>query len=188
MSSGIVHVEDAGNPTLSRAIKVLAGVEGGINKAVYNASVRAMNKGKTEAGRFAAAEYTIGKGTFMSNVKEKTKVTSGVGGIAGVAVTYSGRLLPLITFSTRYSRNGGVQTTVKRGGGGSIRRAFITSFSKLGVYERTGKDRFPIEQKYGPSTGHMMQNETVIESMEEAIVDTFNSRIEHEITRLLNGW
>ena len=46
----------------------------------------------------------------------------------------------------------------------------------------------PVEQKFGPSTGHMMRNEEVIEKMDETIRDTYEKRIEHEILRVLNGW
>jgi len=34
----------------------------------------------------------------------------------------------------------------------------------------------------------MMQNENVTQMMENRIVSVFNERIEHEITRVLNGW
>lgn len=45
-----------------------------------------------------------------------------------------------------------------------------------------------MEQKFGPSTGHMMRNEEVIEKMDETIRDTYEKRVEHEILRVLNGW
>ena len=56
------------------------------------------------------------------------------------------------------------------------------------VFERVGSPRFPVEQKFGPSTGHMMRNEEVIEKMDETIRDTYEKRVEHEILRVLNGW
>lgn len=34
----------------------------------------------------------------------------------------------------------------------------------------------------------MMRNEEVIEKMDETIRETYETRIEHEILRVLNGW
>lgn len=56
------------------------------------------------------------------------------------------------------------------------------------IQDHVGSPRFPVEQKFGPSTGHMMQNEQVIENMEKTILETYETRIEHEILRVLNGW
>ena len=40
-----------------------------------------------------------------------------------------------------------------------------------GVWERVGKMRFPVEQKYGPSTGHMMQDDDVSEKMTKKMIN-----------------
>ena len=40
---------------------------------------------------------------------------------------------------------------------------------------------------YGPSTGQMMQNEKIIQQMDEVISQTFEQRIDHEISRILAG-
>ena len=95
-----------------------------------------------------------------------------------------------MTFNTKFSRDGHVQTQVKRTGGAtSLEHAFVASiFGQTAVFERVGAPRFPVEQKYGPSTGHMMQNEQIIEKMEKTILETYENRIEHEILRVLNGW
>ena len=42
-----------------------------------------------------------------------------------------------------------------------------------------------MEQKYGPSTGHMMQDDGVSDKLTERRVEVFDSRIEHEISRIL---
>ena len=71
----------------------------------------------------------------------------------------------------------------------TLDHAFVANiYGSTGVFERVGAPRFPVEQKYGPSTGHMMQNEQVVEKMDKTIRTTFDSRIEHEILRVLNGW
>lgn len=44
------------------------------------------------------------------------------------------------------------------------------------------------EQLFGPSPAHMMANENVLDKVEEAAQDTIDKRVEHEITRILNGY
>lgn len=185
----VVRIDEVGGKTLDRASKLLAGIPGGAQRAASASLKRAGETAKTRAGQFAAAEYTISKGTFMSNTREKTN-TSGVGGTLSLSIRYAGAVLPLLTFNTRYSRGGLVQTQVMRNGGAtSLQHAFVANvFGETAVFERIGKPRFPVEQKYGPSTGHMMRNEQVVAKMEETIQTTFESRMEQEILRLLNGW
>lgn len=185
-----VYIAQPGDQSLDRINKILSGVPGGAFKATYSAMKRAGSTAKTKAGQFAAAEYTISKGSFMQNVHSKVNVSGGHGGVAGLSISFAGSVLPLLTFNTKYSRGGQITTQVKRNGGAAtLQHAFVASiYGGIGVYERVGAPRFPVEQKFGPSTGHMMQNEEVVEKMEQAIVSTFEQRIDHEMLRVLNGW
>ncbi|MCD8199810.1 MAG: phage tail protein [Coriobacteriaceae bacterium] len=185
----IVKIESVGDRSLERVNKILSTVPNGVYKATYSALKRAGQTAKTQAGRFAAAEYTINKSTFMSNVNQKQHITGSSGGVTSMTITFAGSVLPLLTFNTKYSRSGLVQTQVKRSGGATtLQHAFVANIGKFGVYERVGRERYPVEGKYGPSTGHMMQNEDVVEQMEKVVEETYENRIEHEITRVLNGF
>lgn len=186
----VIRVDEVSGRGLDRVNKILAGIPKGAFKVTSSALKRAGDTAKTKAGQFAAAEYTINKGTFMRNVMEKTHVSGGSGGVASLSISFAGSVLPLLTFKTNYSRDGHVQTQVKRNGGSAtLEHAFVASiFGSTAVFERLGTSRFPVEQKYGPSTGHMMQNEKVVEQMEKTITETYEKRVEHEILRVLNGW
>ena len=186
----VIRIEEVGGDTLERMNKLLAGIPGGVWKATFSALKRAGETAKTKAGQFAAAEYTITKGTFMHNTDMKTHINGGAGGVASISIGFSGHVLPLLTFNTKYSRDGLITTQVKRnGGGGTLQHAFAASiFGPVAIFERVGASRFPVEQKYGPATGHMMQNEDVVEKMDETIRETFEKRAEVEILRVLNGW
>ena len=184
-----IRLDQVGGKTLDRAQKILAGIPGGISRASYAAAKRAGDTAKTKAGQFAAAEYTISKGTFMSNVNVKNRVYGGAGGEGGMTLSFAGSVLPLVKFSVKASK-GGVSAKVKRhGGGGTLAHAFLASiFGSTSVFERLGASRFPVEQKFGPSTGHMMQNEKVIEDMSKTIEETYEKRMEQEIYRILAGF
>ncbi|MCF8017836.1 MAG: hypothetical protein K9L62_00425 [Vallitaleaceae bacterium] len=185
-----VRVSEVGAESLSRVNKILAGIPGGIWKATYAALKRAGDTAKTRAGQFAAAEYTINKSDFMKKVHQKSHITSEAGGVVSMSVSYAGNVIPLLSFNTKYSRNGLLQTQVKRSGASTVlEHAFAAKvFGPIGVFERLGERRFPVEQKYGPSTAHMMSNENVVEKMDDTVRETFERRLEHEITRVLNGW
>ena len=183
----MIRVEQVGGTSLDRLNKILASVPGGAIKAGYAAAKRAGQTAKTKAGQFAAAEYTISKGTFMANVNTKMDVQGGSGGVAGISIMFAGSVLPLKTFQTR-AGPGGVTAKVKRSGGGTLQHAFVINAFGGGIFERLGPSRFPVEQKYGPSTGHMMQEEHVVEQMDKTLRETFEQRMEHEMLRIMNGW
>lgn len=189
-----VTVQDIGKVSLERVNQILGGsFKTDVWKAAHNALLRAGDTARAQAGRFATAEYMISKGAFDANTKTKTKLEGGysAGGVTSMTVSFAGSVIPLLTFNTRYSRGGGLMfAQVKRGGGGgTLRHVFTANIGgRLGAFERKGKSRFPVEGKYGPSTAHMMQNEKVTEEMSKTIEETYDRRIEHEITRILSGY
>jgi hypothetical protein len=184
-----VYIDQVGGD-LDRITKILAGIPGGAQRAAWNALKRAGDTANTQAGRFAAAEYTITKGDFMKNVNVKTHMERAAGSVVSMRISYAGHVLPLLTFNTKFSRTGLLQTQVKRHGSAEMLKHAFTARMRgpIAVHERVGKARIPTEQKFGPSTGHMMQNDEVIKQMDETIRDTYEKRIEQEILRLLNGW
>lgn len=180
-----VRVQEVGIG-MDRVIALLSGIPGAIPRATHAALKRAGEAANTQAARLAAAEYHISQGSFTANSKQQIKTSE-----AGMTIRYAGSVLPLLTFNTRYSRGGGLMfAQVKRGGGGgTLRHVFTANIGgRLGAFERKGKSRFPVEGKYGPSTAHMMQNDKVTEEMSKTIEETYDRRIEHEITRILSGY
>jgi len=189
MSRARIEVREVGHIDLKRINKILAGVPDGVFKASHAALKRAGERAKTEAGRFIAAEYVISKGDFMKNVTTTTDVRGGYSsGLTSLNLIFRGTPIPLMEFRVKYSRGGTLTAQVKRGGGGTIQSAFVARvFGPMRVFERVGKARLPVEQKYGPSTAQMMANEEIVDAMSEVIQETFDERIEHEVWRLLSG-
>ena len=171
--------------SLERVTKILGGVASDVRDANYNAMKRAGEAAKTKAGQLAAAEYTINKGTFMSATKQKM-----VSSQTALNISFAGSVLPLLQFNTVYGKHHLLRAQVlRKGGGGTLNHAFTARLGgRLKALERLGKYRTPLESKYGPSTAHMMQNETVVDEMHKVIQETYDKRIEHEITRILNRW
>ena len=185
-----VRIDEVGAFTIDRVNAILGGIGNGSGafEAIGAAMKRAADSAKTQAGRYAAEVYNISKGKFMSACRISTSMQGGSGGVSKIELIFAGKVIKLIDFGATGGRRGGVYAAPKRGGG-NIRNAFITAiYGQTGVWERVGRTRFPVEQKYGPSTGHMMQDEGVSDKLTEHIQDVFDSRIEHEITRILSGW
>ena len=185
-----VRIDEVGANTIDRVNAILSGIGKGDGafKAIGAAMKRAADSAKTQAGRYASEVYNINKGLFMSHCRITTNMQGGSGGVTSIELIFAGKVLRLIEFGATGGKQGGVYAAPKNGGG-NLRSAFITAiYGQTGVWERVGRHRFPVEQKYGPSTGHMMQDEGVSENLTDHIQEVFDSRIEHEITRILNGW
>ena len=185
-----IRIDEIGPNKIDRVNAILSGIRGGSGafEAIGAAMKRASDSAKTQAGRYAAEVYNISKGKFMANCRITTNMQGGGGGVTSIELIFAGRVIRLLEFGAKGGKTGGVYAAPKNGGG-NIRSAFITAiYGQTGVWERVGRHRFPVEQKYGPSTGHMMQDEGVSEQLTNHIQEVFDSRIEHEITRILNGW
>lgn len=182
-----VRIEDVGQAKIDRVNAILKGIGNGSGafKAIGAAMNRAAASAKTQAGRYASETYNISKSKFMSACRITNEMKGGSGGVASIELMFAGKVLKLIDFGAKGGPQGPVTVSVKDGGG-TLRSAFINAiYGERGVWERVGKTRFPVEQKYGPSTGHMMQDEGVSEKLTEHIESVFDRRIEHEISRIL---
>lgn len=183
-----VRIDDISKDKLDRINAVLSGIRNGSGafEAIGAAMKRAAKAGEHEAARYASETYNITQGMFRSKCNISYKMSGGHGGVTSIEILFAGSVIPLIEFGgTSGGPQGGVHVGPKRGGG-DLRSAFINEiYGQRGVWERVGKKRFPLEQKYGPSTGHMMQDNGVSEKLTNKILEVFDSRIEHEISRIL---
>lgn len=184
-------IVDVAEESLDRASKLLAGVNGGVYKAVGSALSRAAAAGRTHAKKPITEEYSISQSQFLASTKNINHFQKSNGGSISVVFGFRGNVIPLLKFNTSVDGGGRVVTQVKRSGArAALDKAFRASMgSHTGIYERVGDARLPVRELFGPSTPQMMySNEEVLDSIEEKMADTYEQRIEHEIDALLNGW
>ncbi len=182
---------DIAEDSLDRVTKLLAGISGGVYKAVGSALTRAAAAGRTAAKQPVTREYSISQSEFLSQTRNINHFVRDTGGGLSVVFGFRGNVIPLMKFNTRVNNSGQVVTQVKRSGAAAtLDRAFTAQMGEhRGVYERVGVKRFPVEELYGPATPQMMySNEEVTDEIEAKMVETYEKRIDHEILRLLNGW
>ena len=90
------------------------------------------------------------------------------------------------------SKTLGINVRVTPAGNGRtpFQDAFIARMQSghTGMFERDGSKRLPISEFMGPSTAQMAGNSIVLADVEEKAQEVINKRVEHEITRILNGY
>lgn len=183
-------IVDAVESGFDRVQKILAGVPNGAQKAVGSALSRAGKSGRTVAARAITKEYAITYSQVIANVRNINRTTYAAGGVQ-VTFGYAGHVIPLIRFDATASSDGAIATRVKKSGTKEfLDRAFQAKVGgHTGIFERETEERYPIKELFGPSVPQMMySNEDVMDEIEEKIVETYEKRIDHEISRILNGY
>ncbi len=170
--------------SLERIAALLSSIPKQVQQASGRAMQRAAQSGRTQAGKLVTAEYHITPAQFRGKTKESVKTQ----GLASITIRYAGSVIPLIQFNVKRSASGIFAKAMKSSGGAVLRNSFIATLgSSPNVYTRLTPARFPIKKLFGPSTGHMMQNEKVADKMVEVMQETYERRFEHELNRILGG-
>lgn len=212
-----VGIEDFGKTSLDRAELLLAGIPGGLEKAVNSAMSRTAQYVRTQASKRVRERYAISAGDLRtdSNVKINYRYTPGAG--VEASIRFSGRKIPLYRFSGASPKtptqspeivniliNGrwvkahpGVAASghqLKDTAPTRFQNAFVAAFGSghIGIFERTGGvtagGRDEIKELMGSSIPQMIGNEEVLESLAKDATDKFDERLAHEVDAVLNGW
>ena len=186
-----VYFDDVGDIKLDRVTKLLAGIPDGVYRAVGSAIKRAAQHGLSVGMKIVSGEYAISQGELKRRTKNINTVVKDGAGSYEVTFGYRGNVIPLIRFDTRIDRSGRVSTRVLRRNSRQIlERAFTARVgTHTGIFERETDERFPIKELFGPSAVQAFYaREETVDKMDEEIIKTYERRIDHEITRVLNGW
>jgi len=186
-----VYFDDVGDIKLDRVTKLLAGIPDGVYRAVGSAIKRAAQHGLSVGMKIVSGEYAISQGELKKRTKNINTVVKDGAGSYEVTFGYRGNVIPLIRFDTSIDKSGRVSTRVLRQNAKQILDKAFTAHvgSHTGVFERETDERFPIRELFGPSAVQAFYaREETVDKMDEEILKTYESRIDHEITRVLNGW
>lgn len=169
---------------LERAERMLAGIPGGATRAVVSALNRASQTGRTTAVRQVTQRYTLKAGFVRNEIHlEKASSSNLVAGIKN-----SGKPLPLSAYlykpkkDTTGRNRQQVYVSVKKDGMKPLARGFVWGER---VMQRAEKGR-RITRVTGPALPVILNNEQIRYAIEDAMTETFDKRLEHEISRLLN--
>lgn len=181
------------NEQIERVSQILSGIPNGAEKALFSAIRRGNSTVKTQVIQETTSVYAISKQNLRADTTIRSRVKKDSEGIVG-EITFSGYKIPLYRFNvfpTHPTQGASVSAAVLRD---SSRTPFVHAFiakmesGHTGIFERRGTARFPIKERMGLSTAQMAANRVVLEKVEEKAQEVVDRRIEHEITRILNGY
>ena len=151
---------------------------GNLERAVKSAIRRTFAGLKRDIGQKIKQRYTLASSNVTRTLQTR------ISGLSGT-LTSTGAKIPVEKFRVKPRRRlkrqpaGGVFAENVRGQGGFIRRAFLQKSG--GVYERTGRARFPIKRIKGPSAPSMLSSIPVSSFIEQKIEERLNKNLMHEI-------
>lgn len=192
--TGIANIsfDEAGaGRALERAEKLLYAFPGGVQRVAERSLKRAFSKSRTAASREVGRQYLLKASDFDRYNKTNGRIIR-AGNEISLEINYSGQHIPIIRFDARTSSSGAVRAHVKRDTSAKdFEHAFRMGLSSghMGVFERRGRTRLPIDEIKGPSAPQMMNaNPTLAPKIGEQLSKAFEERIEHEILAIMNGW
>ena len=179
---------------IERVNLILSGVPKGAEKAMASVIRRANNTVRSEALKGITSVYAITRQNVRADTTIKVQTQKADGGIVGT-VEFAGYKLPMYRFNVTPTVPGDRATVraalMRENAQTPFAEAFVSrmkSTGHVGIFERKEDKRLPIEEKMGLAVAQMAGNAVVLEQVEEKAQEVINKRIEHEITRILNGY
>lgn len=154
--------------------------------AIANALNRAMTTVATAVPKEVREEYHVKAGDVSKTIKKKRASRSNL----SAEVRSSGSPIGLEKFkvspkTVNPKRKSQLKISVKKSGAKTVVGAFIANINGIKVFKRVAKPRLPIEHLFGPSVPQMIDDEPRVQRINQKGADMFNTRINHEISRIL---
>lgn len=179
------------NEQIERVNLILGNMKNAPNRAFFNIINRGLDTVRSKSGKAIRETYYIKQSDIAANQNMRVKRATS-GDLVG-SIEFAGMVIPLKQF--KVSPSAPAQRTVsvsvlRAEGSKRLESAYVADLGKygVGVFERLTRKRESSQQLYGPSTAHMMRNENVLDKVEQTAQETINKRVEHEISRILNGY
>ena len=201
---------------LDRVSNILRSIPGGAEKAIRNALPRAVSHLRTQTTKRVTERYAIASGDVRANENIGVRYSYHNGGQA--TILFSGAKIPLYRYSGSSPKYPQVDKEVSvpaivsgewkqvhpgvPGSGHQLKSTSSTRFEDsfvammrsghTGIFERSGgrtaSGASSIQEIMGSSVPQMVGSREVLDKLEEDAQQKLGERIEHEITRILNGY
>lgn len=209
--------EAAGQAAIERAKALLAGIQGGVDKAMKASMSRTVDRLRRESNQAIREKYDITDAGIRSekNVRVRYSYQNGV----QATVTFSGRKIPLYRFGGAYPKvptqdiAAGKKPVMVKGawtmqyqgvaarghqfqdtGPTQFMDAFVAQMKPghIGIFERTGgstsEGSDAIREIMGSSVAQMVGNQQVAQGLTERAYETFETELDKAVYRILTGW
>ena len=157
------------------------------DKEITKARVRACNRTATGTRTQVSKRVREKIRVKASVVKDHTKILKATPLKPEARVEVEGFPLPLSAFGPRQTKRG-VTVGIEKGKKRQLKEGAFFSTMKSGhkgVFKRQGKDRLPIDEKYGPNIPGIVSGNTW-KKIEKYTNDRLERELDHEINRALN--
>lgn len=161
---------------LNGLLNALTGKE--VHAAINMATRRTSRMARTAAWREIHAIYTM----KQRDVYARTHFTKAADG--EVILMVRGGFEPLEKYRYYLSASNGVIAAVKRSNKVPVSRSFGLHGKPM---RRKGATRFPINGLVEPGVPQLFGNPKVLAAIEKSVQDNLPERLEHEISRILDG-
>ena len=209
--------EAAGQAAIERAKALLAGIQGGVDKAAKAAMSRTVDRLRRDSNQAIREKYDISDEGIRAekNVRVRYSFQNGV----QATVTFSGRKIPLYRFGGAYPKvptqdiAAGKKPVMVKGawtmqyqgmaarghqfkgtGPTQFMDAFVAQMKSghIGIFERTGgstsEGSDAIREIMGSSVAQMVGNQQVAQRLTEGAYKTFETELDKAVYRILTGW
>ena len=207
--------EAAGQAAIERAKALLAGIQGGVDKAMKASMSRTVDRLRRESNQAIREKYDITDAGIRAekNVRVRYSYQNGV----QATVTFSGRKIPLYRFGGAYPKvptqdiAAGKKPVMVKGAwtmqyqgvaarGHQFQDTGPTQFmdvaqmksGHIGIFERTGgstsEGSDAIREIMGSSVAQMVGNQQVAQGLTERAYETFETELDKAVYRILTGW
>lgn len=172
-------------PNLGRLTQALSMFPSLMERAAKSAVRRTLKGGKKDAGQKIAQRYTLRSSLVTETIKTRT---SGLNG----EMTSKGGRFPLPTFYHQPKKRinpqpaAGIFVQNVKGEGGNLFHAW--SKYKGGIFQRVGRERFPIHGFTGPAAPQMLGSVPVSSFIVSKMRERLGINIEHEANAVINGF
>lgn len=212
----MITIQNFGGEALDHAAKVLAGIEGGVEKAVKAALPRAASSLRGESVRAIQTRYDISAKNIRS--AQNISIRYRYGADSEALIRFSGRKIPLYRYNgvtpksptvdksrrvavnidgtfrmvhpgvapSAHQLNGTAPTRFEHAFIARMESGHVGIFSRTGGVTSSGKDQ--IKELAGSSVPQMLGSESVAQTLADGAARKFEERLDHEVTRILNGW
>lgn len=213
-----IQLSVADQGAVDRAAKLLAGIEGGVEKAVRSAMSKAVARLRRSNVSAVRERYAIS----AANIRENENVQVSYSYDSGVQafVRFSGARIPLFRFDGASPHQPTKDTSgrlpvmsgedhwrlmypsvaasghvLKGTSPYSFEKAFVArmgSTGHLGIFERTGgmtsNGKDEIEELFGPSVPQMLGSEDVEKKLADEAMQSFEKDLDHDVLAILSGY
>ena len=176
--------EAAGQAAIERAKALLAGIPGGVDKAMKASMSRTVDRLRRESNQAIREKYDITDAGIRAekNVRVRYSYQNGV----QATVTFSGRKIPLYRFGGAYPK---VPTQDIAAGRKPVmvKGAWTMQYQGVAARGHQFQDTGPA-QFMDAFVAQMVGNQQVAQRLTERAYETFETELDKAVYRILTGW